>query len=155
MKWFGTRMTEQIDRYLAQGLAPLEEQIFPSIYLDNPEKFDLCYGEYINLLDNLELPYQNHGWITNLIMNRARTNGNPQASRECGKKMWVVRDKMSPEDRVRFLNEYFVATYMIDPEGSREIGKELAKTSKLVSLDLDTQTRFRNNLRLVEIPLDV
>ncbi len=168
MSWFRDEFRKEVEKTLSDNLAPLEEQIFTRIYLNYPDSFDVSYGDYQYILDNLEFPYQGHGEILKWVMSRARTLGNCSASRLCGEQIWKVRDQIPKQHRVNFLDEYFISVYSTtenDPEKRKDclvIGQELIDTLSIsgypaVLPQNETEQnyleRIRNNLGLVGLQI--
>jgi len=129
MKWFCSEVQEKIKQSVSKGVAPLEEQIIPLVYMGSPDRFELSYGNYWEILDNLIHPYENHPWILENSMERAKNLGKLSEGRQCGDQLWEIRDSMSPEIKAQFLELYFLIVYSLSRKDSVKIGRELSEIS--------------------------
>ena len=64
VSWLCDRVFEEVDRALADGWAPLEEQVIPLIAARDPDAFEFYAGDYSHILDNYFRP---HGSAENLL----------------------------------------------------------------------------------------
>jgi hypothetical protein len=64
VSWLCDRVFEEVDRALADGWAPLEEQVIPLIAARDPDAFEFYAGDYSHILDNYLRP---HGSAENLL----------------------------------------------------------------------------------------
>jgi hypothetical protein len=155
LRWFIDRFHEDVEKLIAEDIGPLEEQIFGRIYMANPEKFDVSYGNYWNILDNLDLPHQGHGWIVSWYMMRASDAGDHKASRTCGDQLWRVRSEMTVDDLRAFLEQYYISIYYTREENDSnlaEVALALAKSMEDCT-DQELIKRVRKNLSYVGIKL--
>ena len=64
VSWLCDRVFEEVDRALADGWAPLEEQVIPLIAARDPDAFEFYAGDYSHILDDYFRP---HGSAENLL----------------------------------------------------------------------------------------
>lgn len=109
MSWLISEFTNQIEGLAKKNLYLLEEQILARIYVEYPERFDLGYGDYQNLLDNLVHPYQNFLHVRDYLMIAARNQNDFKASRRVGEWLWSARERMKANELIGYLDEYLIS----------------------------------------------
>jgi hypothetical protein len=88
--WLCRRFFREVDRALADGSAPLEEQVLPIIAAKRPRAFEFYAGDYPHILDNYFRP---HGSADNLLfqMGIFRQLGDLAGARRLGAEILASR----------------------------------------------------------------
>lgn len=130
--WFIEEFNKDVEDLLTKDYAPLEEQIFGRIYLKNKDRFEITYGNYWDMLDNLLSPQRGYSWIIAMSMERAINCSDYQDAIKCGNQLWPVRDKFNLDDLRNFLHYYFISVYHTKQEEPTllNISTELIKSMK-------------------------
>ncbi len=102
-----------IDRflfYLDQGYGHSDEQLFPSVIYENPELFDLYYGDYSQQFTNYFGLYENPHFIMNVYIKHAYKHKDYTACYDACR--WYWRSYGNKLFTLTPLNEEFYSIYM-------------------------------------------
>lgn len=122
---------------LKQGLALVEEHLFAKLYVEYPDKFDLSYGDYYHILDNLYKPRMGFSYIVNEFIIK-QSGLNMERARKVADQLWEIRDTIGLSTRCLFETHYL----RIAPDKSQEILDDLLRC-----IDKCTDLNMINHIR--------
>jgi len=123
---FCNKIEEKFLHYLNLGYGHADEQLYSPVYFENPELFELYYGDYQQMVTNYGGCYENSAITMNLLLPKSFAAGDWTTCANACKWMWESHKKGS----CRFTNEHLLSVLTKYTNCAFEVGEPLIRELK-------------------------
>ncbi len=147
---------------VSSGKGHSEEQILTEIQCDNPDLFEVYYGDYCSIISNYVIPKHSISSILKNFIINARADANNflaySACKQVDYSMSQGHAKLSNEEKITFYDEYFITAWYVSRQDClkiiHQLNDEMAKSEELCKLFSEKLDHLTNNLDFIIHLLD-